>query len=287
MINPWEHFGIKSVSPSQINKFNDEPAQWFARSVRKVKEDAGPAAWRGDAVEAGLHAFLLGKPNASEVAERTFEMRSQEWSQNNGGEIHPDYDDEYQKTGVGLTRAIAAADAEGMGIPAAYQITLEGYLPGYDRVKFWMKPDFAYEGFTLDLKTSNRLPSMPASGAPEPKPEHALQFACYAAVRGDKEARALYVSTADKPKLPHIMVKMDEFQVEKYVAHAVSTLQRMEETMKAALALSEYEATTPDAALARLCRPNLLAHGGGTYALWKEDYTRAAAEAVPEWGLFE
>lgn len=296
IVNPWEHFGIKSVSPSQITNFNEEPARWFARSVRRLKEDAGPAAWRGEAIEAGLYAFLLGRPNASDTAERTYEQRSKEWSDANDGEVHPSYDDEYQKVGLGLQRAIAAANAEGMGQPAAYQLTLEGFLPGYDKVKFWQKPDFAYEGFTLDLKTSTRIPSIPArkddgdehptQREPEAKPDHAMAFACYAGVRGDREARALYVSVADKPKVPHVMVRMNADQVDRYVSHAIATLQRMEETMKAALALAEYEATTPEAALARLCRPNLLAMGGGTYSLWKEDYTRAAAEAVPEWGLF-
>lgn len=286
-VNVWERFGVKSISPSQLMNFNDDPGVWLAKTPRKVRDDAGPAAWRGDAVEFGWYAFLMGKDNYLESAYQTYENRAKEWSDKHDGEVHPEYDKEREIIEQTLDRAIAAAKAEKLGQPVAYQMVLEGYLPGYDKVKVYQKPDLVYEGFTLDLKTSSSIPSTPKDGsAPKPKPDHCLAFSCYAALRGDDVTRGLYVSTADKPSKPYVFCELDKRQIDYYVEQAVRTAKRMERFMTAALALSEYECVTPEQALAELCAPNLLARGGGLWPVWKDDYLKQAAEAIPEWGLY-
>lgn len=283
-MNVWEHFQIKSVSPAQINSFAEEPARWFAKTIRKVSEDIGPAGWRGDAVEFGFYTHLMGRDAAAKAAYVTYDKRAEEYAEKHNGEVPKEFDAERANIERCLERAIAAADKEGLGQPLTYNQPLEGYLPDYEKVKFWQKPDFGYDGFTLDLKTSSRIPSA-KDGAASPKPEHAVAFACYATVRGDKEARALYVSTAEKPSNPYVLVTMNEYQVRKYAHYAAHMLRSMERRMLAAIAMSEYEAVEPVAALAELCMPNTLAQGGGVYPVWKEDYLRMAVDAVPEWGI--
>lgn len=339
----FEAFEKKRVSPSEIKTYSQDLGLWFAKyGPAKLREDAGPGAWRGDAVEAGFNAVLYGRPNAQMTAAQVFETRSMEWTKKNDGEIHPDHDEEAAKVAPCLERAIAALEAEpdlkAAGTPSSAQQWCEVLLPNAP-IPLGGKWDWSFgrsgEGFSLDLKTSNTIPSEPEDGAAvEIDPDHGIQFAIYAKARQEKTVRALYVSSklsggireetkevkgvpekrwyhkssrkrlkfdpatpegqaevkaldvaADSERRNHVLVTLDETQIEFYANAAVEALLSMEELMKAALALSEYECTTPRSALARLCRPNLLATGGGFYKIWKPDFAREAALAIPEWGL--
>jgi hypothetical protein len=298
----WEAFGIKRVSPSAIKTFNEERGMWFAKYVAKVSEDAGPAAWRGDAVEAGLNAYAYGQPNAGQIAAQTFEHRAMEYASKNDGELHPDHDAEEAKVPMILERAIAAWDAEGLtdlGKPASSQQWCEVNLPGID-IPVGGKWDWGFgkkgEGFSLDLKTANSIPTpgkdedgneTPA----EPKLDHAIQVTCYARSRREQQAKILYVSGKEYKTEPrkgterrhHCLITLDAEQLDFYERLAVHTITSMKELLNAALALTEYECTSKERALARLCRPDFMAKGGGFYSIWKPDFQRAALEAVPAW----
>jgi hypothetical protein len=49
--HPFGTFGIEHLSPSSINLFVEDRAWWTARYILKVKDDVGPKAWCGSAVE--------------------------------------------------------------------------------------------------------------------------------------------------------------------------------------------------------------------------------------------
>ena len=61
MTNPFADFNIDHLSPSSLIKFRSEQANWVAHYLYGIRDDAGPAAWRGSAVESGLHAWLHGE----------------------------------------------------------------------------------------------------------------------------------------------------------------------------------------------------------------------------------
>ena len=47
------------LSASQINRFLDEPALWVMDQLFGIKSNAGPGAWRGNAIEAACDAVLF------------------------------------------------------------------------------------------------------------------------------------------------------------------------------------------------------------------------------------
>lgn len=296
----FEEFGIKRLSPSALKAFGEDRGLWFARYVARVPDDVGPAAWRGDAVEAGVNAFAYGQANPGQIAAQTFEHRAMEWAKNHDGELHPKQDEEEAKVQPCLERAIAAWESEGLaklGKPASSQMWCECYLPGVNDVMVGGKWDWSYgkqgKGFSIDLKTSNSIPTpgkdddgneIPAA----PQFDHAVQVMIYARARKEETAKILYVSskeykTKDPKRVYHRLITLGPDELADYERAAAETIISIRETLTAALAMTEYECVTKERALARLCRPNLQAKGGGYYSIWKPDYTRAVLEAVPAW----
>lgn len=286
MLDVWKAFGIEYVSPSHLTNWNDDRGVWFAKIRKKLYDDAGAKAWRGDAVEAGLFASFKPNSDPLKVALDLFELKATQWSEAHDGEVHKDYDEAKAEILVSLPRAIEAWKAEGLEKPAGYQLKAETFLPG-TRVKMYGKPDFALKSpkCCVDLKTSGQIPSQPKdeNKKPEAKTEHAIAASFYALSRGEKTAKILYVSTADKPKTAYRMITLNEAEIAFYVRAATDTLRTIEATLLAAIAWSEYEIITKEEALAQLCRPNMLAKGGGTFNVWNPEYAGRALLAVPEW----
>ena len=52
-MNAFERHGIKHLSASSLGLYRDQPAAWVCRYLLRVKDEAGPSAWRGSATEAG------------------------------------------------------------------------------------------------------------------------------------------------------------------------------------------------------------------------------------------
>lgn len=305
----WEHFEIKALSPSQLQKFAQDAGLWYASARAKVYEDAGPAAWRGDAIEAAMYAHLMGRAHAADemraAALAAFNVRFEEHLKGTQGELSPEMEAEVAKAvleiDAALPRVKAACADLGLPAPLAYQVNVEAWLPSV-RVPVRGKPDFclelavplpipvresnegapscdyvaAGERMTLDLKTTRQLPT-------EPKPEHAIAASLYAIARGEAFAAILYISTADKPKIPHRLFVLDADSIRRYVFAAQATAIRLEMLLKSALIMSRYQRRDKEELLAKLCTPNLLARGGGTYDIWKSDYSARARAAVPAW----
>lgn len=69
-INPFERHGIQHLSPSALALYRHSPALWCLRYLFGVKDEAGPYAWRGRAVEAGVDAIVMDDADDYEAIER-------------------------------------------------------------------------------------------------------------------------------------------------------------------------------------------------------------------------
>lgn len=169
-MNAFHKFGIERLSPSSLNLWKANPGLWSLRYLGKFYDNAGPAAWRGNAVEKGLHSWLMRK--APEVALATalevFEKEAQ-------GLADDDTEAEHALIAPMLDVAIQKA------------ATLQSpYFGAQTRVEYSFQDvdvpvvgfiDFVFEdGSIIDLKTTKACPSAP-------KPDHARQVALYMAAK--------------------------------------------------------------------------------------------------------
>lgn len=170
---------IRHLSPSSLNLFHAEPAFWVLKYLYGHRDQAGPAAHRGTAVEAGLDALWVGAtlPEAILAAEKNFELNLQ-------GELSDAIDDERDAIGHMLTQAAGATKS--LDKPVSKQVRVEAQVEGVD-VPIMGYIDYLMPNYLIDLKTTHRLPS-------EPKPEHLRQVALYSACKGIP-AKLLYVTT--------------------------------------------------------------------------------------------
>jgi hypothetical protein len=177
-MNPFEKHSIKHLSPSSLNLFRAAPARWVMSYLFKVRDSAGPAAWRGIAVEAGAQHLLYGSNmNAATAAMmENFEANAQ-------GEVSDEIDKE---------RAVLPGMLEQAGKafldwprPVAKQMKIEHWFDGVS-VPLIGYIDFIFDDCLVDLKTTKALPSAP-------KAAHCRQVALYEAAKG-KPAKLAYVT---------------------------------------------------------------------------------------------
>ena len=168
-MNPFEKHNIQHLSPSSLRLYRDQPAAWVVKYLFAVKDEAGPAAWRGLAVEAGLDYLLFGgSPQAAlAVTERAFEEKAQGLA-----------DDKTVKERSALkdflTQAadVAARHGQPLFRQKRVQISLDGIevpLIGFI--------DYEWPAYGIDLKTTMRLPSVPS-------PAHVEQMSVYMRATG-------------------------------------------------------------------------------------------------------
>lgn len=169
-MNPFERHGIKHLSASSLRLYRDQPAAWVLRYLAGVKDEAGPAAWRGQAVEAGLDHCLLGQPEFSAKAMHlAFEERAAGVA-----------DDQIHKEREALPQFMAQArealkDKPPLP-PKGQQKRIQIELPGVE-VPVIGFIDYLWPDHGVDLKTTWRMPS-------EPQPAHVEQMAIYAKATG-------------------------------------------------------------------------------------------------------
>ena len=73
----FEEFGVRHLSASALNKWTACRGAWVAHYLYGLKGSIGPAAWRGNAVEDGLTAYVTKADIAPlEFAMRTFEREA-------------------------------------------------------------------------------------------------------------------------------------------------------------------------------------------------------------------
>lgn len=177
-MTPFERFGIKHLSPSSLNLFQASPVLWAGRYLFKWQDDAGPAAKRGGAVEAGLDVFLWERDQ-----EKAKRAALDNFALNTGGVVDDAHEKERAVIPPMLNHAIAAL--ESTPTPLARQIKVECWLDGVDLPVIGYV-DYSYDAFDQDLKTTHAIPSVL-------KGEHARQVSLYWRAR-KKPARILYVS---------------------------------------------------------------------------------------------
>lgn len=159
---------IKHLSPSSLSLFRSQPSLWVLKYLMGAKDEAGPAAWRGSAVEAGLDVVLYKVADIAGEALIKARMRFELDAQGDAG---PEVDKHRMLLGDFLIQAIKAVD--GMGLPNARQIKIEHWLDGIEWPVIGYV-DYLYPDFGFDLKTTERMPS-------EPRADHVMQVSIYAA----------------------------------------------------------------------------------------------------------
>lgn len=158
--------------------YAEEPAYWSLVYLHKFRDNAGPAAWRGSAVEAGVDTWLYKRDMAlaKQAAVQRFEDDAQ-------GDLDDAVDAERQLIPKMLEQACLAL--QGKPEPTARQLKIEHWFDGIEVPLIgYVDYEFGEEGF--DLKSTRRMPSsMP--------PRHSRQLSLYAAARS-KPYRGLYVT---------------------------------------------------------------------------------------------
>jgi hypothetical protein len=160
--------GKPHLSYSSLSKFRAAPNVWALNYLMGVKDDAGPGAWRGTAVEAGLDQYLFGQPDkAGPAMIDAFEERA-------GGVI----DDETQKEREALPLFLAQARlaTEKMPTPLTRQSPISIDIPWLD-IPLVGYTDYRWADKGLDLKTTWRMPT-------EAKPDHIEQMSIYRKATG-------------------------------------------------------------------------------------------------------
>lgn len=161
-MSPFERHGLKHLSASSLNKFRMEPALWTLGYLFGIRDNAGPKAWRGSAVEAGLDAVLSGSnlvdPEQAMLA--TFEREAQ-------GEASDEVEKERACLPAMLKQARAAyADRPR---PTATQLRVECWLDGIEVPVIgyadWIFADLPVPGD--DMKTTHALPQSIKTVRPE------------------------------------------------------------------------------------------------------------------------
>lgn len=179
-MNAFEKHGIKHLSPSSINLWRSEPLLWCGRYLRRWRDDAGPNAWLGSAVEAGLNAWLYKRDLA--MALPAAEM---EWANKVQGEVSDEIDVSHARLPAMVERAIEAFTEH--PTPTSYQAKVECWLDGLP-VPVHGYTDWEWPEDIVDLKTTKACPSAP-------RPDHVMQVATYWQARSrEKACRLVYVT---------------------------------------------------------------------------------------------
>lgn len=186
MSDPWTKHGIEHLSASSLATFRNEPAIWVMRYLFKFKDEVGPGAWRGTAVEAGLDQLLYAREKevALEAALASFDSAAQ-------GEVSEDITKE--RDAIAPMLAQAWEQVKGLGMPMARQLKVIHTLPGIE-IPVIGYVDYTFEDSLLDLKTTHRMPS-------EPSPDHAAQVTVYADALG-KKGSLVYATTKKSATYP-------------------------------------------------------------------------------------
>jgi len=165
MTNPFARHGIDHISPSSLRLFRENLAVWCGRYLLRVSDEAGPKAWRGSAVEAGLDQVLFASADKLDALAQA----RREWDRRAMGLVDEAAAKEYELLGDFLDQAILAF--KGKGMPLTRQGKIEINLPGIE-VPLQGYTDYRYPDHGYDLKTTHRIPS-------KADPAHVEQMSAY------------------------------------------------------------------------------------------------------------
>lgn len=250
--------GVKHLSPSSLAKWQNERGAWVAHYLYNLKSEAGPQMWRGTGVEGGFQQLLAGYPldAAKTSAMNVFELEAQ-------GDLDDAVEKERADIPAYVEQGAEAIKELNLPRPNGAQLRLEAWVDGVP-VPVVGYPDFVFDGYCLDLKTTLRCPS-------DIRPDHMLQIAFYAHSRGETRADILYLTPK---KWAHYT--MDAQRIDYAVNEIKRRAKALETTAKAAVALAG-EGGNPRAIMASMCAPDFSSF------YWSDQAAREAVAAIGEW----
>lgn len=177
-MNPFEKYGLTHLSASSLNCYADQPAFWALKYLHGFKDEAGPDAWRGHAVEAGLDLWLFKRDldAAKEAALIRFEQDAL-------GDLSENV--ERQRDVIIPMLEIACNRMQDIPPPEARQVKIEHWFDGIE-IPLIGYVDYLWPEVGRDLKTTMRMPSTIPS-------RHARQVSLYQVVK-QRPFEILYVT---------------------------------------------------------------------------------------------
>lgn len=192
-MNPFQKHGIRHLSPSSLLTYQANPAMWVGKYMFGWRDEAGPKAWGGLAVETGLHSRMHGAPDFLERAHHAFDEKAQ-------GEVAPEIDEARANIGPMIEQAscIYKDELHSKTLPL-YQVKCECWFDGIE-VPVIGYIDFQWGDCIDDLKTTLACPS-------KPRDDHLAQLGMYLRSRNADRGRLVYVTPKRAAVYP---VTMDE-----------------------------------------------------------------------------
>lgn len=224
MLNPFERHNIKHLSPSSLQTYQANPSLWVGRYLLKWADDAGPKAWVGNAVEAGLASYL----GADEVPPLQAALR--QFEEKAAGDLSENVSAARAEIEPMLKQACDAMQARKGSYPT-YQQRVEWFVDGIEVPIIGYK-DFQFlDASILDLKTTRAMPS-------SPKTDHAAQVGFYMIASKVDVGELLYV-TPKKSALYTLTIEQAHEAVKPLLiaAKAVRSLLNRVETGEDALSI--------------------------------------------------
>ena len=183
-MNPFQKHGIEHLSPSSINTFIAQPAYWIVKYMAKCKDDAGPAAYRGHAVQHGLEAYMTGSVSPEESVRKAM----QRFTELTAGAADDAHEQERALSGQITANGILQVKGRVMPLseqkveirPEGLEVPIIGYID-------WLWGDELW-----DLKTTKAVPA-------KAKIDHLRQMSLYCTVQR-VPATLLYLGRAKAMK---------------------------------------------------------------------------------------
>lgn len=190
-------YGIQRLSPSLLSNWAKDPAFVVLTRATRVYGMAGPRAWVGIALEAGVVAYLRTKDEAlaRKAAETAFadcEMKYRRYLFSAG--FNPDLareeaEAERRNVPQALATAIACMPWRDDSATPQFQVRVANKAMG---IPFLGYIDVMYPDQIIDIKYVGSLFPIIRSGATE---DHAMQVALYAKMKRVDSASLYYTST--------------------------------------------------------------------------------------------
>jgi hypothetical protein len=175
-MNPFAKHNIRHLSPSSLLTYQANPAMWVGKYMFGWRDEAGPKAWGGLAVETGLHSRMHAAPDFLERAHKAFDEKAQ-------GEVAPEIEEARVNIAPMIEQAwMAYKDRH--GVKPLYQVKCEWWIDGIE-VPLLGFVDFVWDEEDDDLKTTLSCPS-------KPRDDHLAQVGAYLRARGRQKARLIY-----------------------------------------------------------------------------------------------
>lgn len=215
-MNAFEKHGIKHLSASSLALYRNQPSLWVLQYLHGVKGEAGPSAWRGSAVEAGVDWAVMRPDDDFSVC---FAKALERFELDALGDIGDEVTKERQAIEPILLQAVQIMRP--LGMPTARQFKVEHWLDGIE-VPIIGYIDYLYAEQLVDLKSTHRMPT-------EPRPDHAAQVTIYEEATG--KTPLLAYATPKKAELKPVTPEQRE--------EALWTIQKSATAVRAMLSIVE------------------------------------------------